>query len=103
MTTRTELKQYEIQYPLSAYTWPTQARAERVAFDDRYMHLHLQDGRIVSVPLVWIPTLAHATPADREKVRIGHDGQTLHWNPNEGPINEDLIIASFMRYDEPAL
>jgi hypothetical protein len=44
-------KHYTIKYPRSAYTFPTEARAEKVTFDETYMHLHLRDGRIVSVPL----------------------------------------------------
>jgi hypothetical protein len=95
------IKHYEIQYPRSAYTFPTQARAEKVEFNDTHMIIHLQDGRIVHVPLAWIPTLANATPADREKVIIGWDGQLLHYDPEDGAINEDLLVASFMRYDEP--
>lgn len=97
---QTAKKQYEIQYPLSAYTFPTQARAERVTFDDTYLILHLRDGRVVMVPLTWIPTLYHASPADREKFFIASDGMSLHWDPDQGSINEDLLIASFMRYDE---
>jgi hypothetical protein len=88
-----------IKYPRSAYTFPTQARVEKVTFDESYMHLHLRDGQIVSVPLKWIPTLANAAPAEREKVFIGNDGHTLHWNPDEGEINEDLRVDSLMRYD----
>lgn len=96
-------KHYEIKYRHSDYTWPTEAHVKQVTFDDTYMHLHMEDGRIVYVPLSWIPTLFNATPADREKVVIGEDGQTLHWSPTDGPINEDLVVASFMRYDEPEL
>jgi hypothetical protein len=66
------------------------------------MIIHLQDGRILYVPLAWIPTLANAAPADREKVIIGWDGQLLHYDPDDGPINDDLLVASFMRYDEPS-
>jgi hypothetical protein len=94
-------KRYRVQYPLSEYTFPTQARAKKLTFDETYMHIHLQDGRIVSVPLTWIPTLANAKPEDREKYGIGWDGQLLYWDPDDGPINEDLPVASFMRYDEP--
>lgn len=92
---------YQVKYPRSAYTWPKEARAKAVVFDDIYMHVHLADGRIVSVPIVWIPTLANASLADREKVSIGWEGHALHWDPEDGPINEDLTIASLMRYDEP--
>jgi hypothetical protein len=98
---QTTSKPYKVQYPRSAYTFPTEARAERVEFDDTHMIIYLRDGRILHVPLKWIPTLANATPEDREKVIIGWDGQLLHYDPEDGPINDDLLVASFMRYDEP--
>lgn len=94
-------KHYEVTHTLTDYTFAKEARAERVDFDDKYMIIHLQDGRIVSVPLAWIPTLANASPADRAKVVIAWDGYLLHWDPDDGPINDDLPVASFMRYDEP--
>lgn len=90
-------KFYEIQFPISAYTFPKEARAERLFFDDDYMHIHLTDGRIVSVPLEWIPTLAHAKPGDREKYSIVCDGLVLSWNPDECGINEDLIVETWLR------
>ncbi len=92
---------YDIKYSLDDYTFPTQARAEHVEFNDTHMIIHLQDGRILHVPLTWIPTLANATPEDRAKVIIAWDGQLLHYDPDDGPINDDLLVASFMRYDEP--
>lgn len=86
----------KIIYPRSAYTLPIDARARKLTFDMTYMHIHLQDGRILAVPLAWIPTLAQATPADREKYRIGWDGRLLYWDPDDGPINEDLLVASYL-------
>ena len=56
-----EVKRYKVQYPLSAYTFPREARIHRVRFDDEYIHLELTDGRILSVPLRWIPTLYNAS------------------------------------------
>ena len=41
-----EVRRYEIQYPVSAYTFPREARVRHVRFDDRYIHIELMDGRI---------------------------------------------------------
>lgn len=58
---------YKIQYPVSAYTFPIEARIHRVDFDAEYLHVQLTDGRKLSVPLWWIPTLYNAPAEEREK------------------------------------
>ena len=90
------IKTYKVIFPKSAYTIPVDARAQKLTFDATYMHIHLQDERIVSVPLSWIPSLAQATPADREKYQIGWDGRLLYWDPDDGPINEDLLVSTYL-------
>ncbi len=92
-----EPKTYPVRYPQSAYTTPTEARAAAVTFDANQMHIHLQDGRTLAVPLAWIPSLAAAAPADLAAVRIGWDGLLLYWDPDDGPINEDLLVATFLQ------
>jgi hypothetical protein len=62
-----QVKRYRIDYPISAYTFPRQARIRHVRFDDRYIHVELTDGRILSVPLAWIPSVDNAPPEERTK------------------------------------
>ncbi|MBK8048715.1 MAG: hypothetical protein IPK16_17285 [Anaerolineales bacterium] len=100
---------YKVIYPRSAYTLPVDARARKLTFDMTYMHIHLQDGRILSVPLAWIPTLAQATPADPE-VSDGWDGRLLYWDPDDGrstrtsslpvisPVAPSLKMNDFFRW-----
>jgi len=71
---------------------PTTALAKSVEFADDLMHVHLTDGRIVSVPLIWFPTLHAATPEQRQRYRIGAGGRGLHW-PD---LDEDLSAAGLM-------
>lgn len=94
---------HPVTYPQSSYTVPTEARAENVTFRAGQMHIHLRDGRTISVPLAWIPSLANAAPEDLAKVRIGWDGLLIYWDPDDGPINEDLLVATYLRggQDEP--
>jgi hypothetical protein len=72
--------------PLSAYTIPTEARAERVTFDAQRMHIDLADGRTLSVPLAWVPTLRDASLEDLQRVRasikIALEAQRL-WRPRK--------------------
>ena len=57
---------------------PTSALAKSVRFDEEMMHVSLTDGRVVSVPVIWFPSLREATLRQREKYEIGGGGTSLH-------------------------
>jgi len=63
-----------------------------VRFDERRMHVRLQDGREISVPLWWYPRLLRATPEQRNKWEILPFGDALHW-PD---IDEHLDVHGFL-------
>lgn len=71
---------------------PTSAVVTSVGFADEMMHVGLADGRIVSVPIIWFPTLRDATVAERENYEISPSGIGIHW-PD---LDEDLSIAGLM-------
>ena len=71
---------------------PTTALAQAVTFDDVSMHVHLTDGRVVSLPLVWFPQLHKARPEQRAQVEIGGGGRGLHWEE----LDEDLSVAGLL-------
>ena len=101
MSTRTELdeeqvKRYEIQYPISAYTFPQEARIHQVSFDDEHIHVELTDGRKVSIPLWWIPTLHNASRAELEKYEINRGRTMVIWDPDKCAINDELCIADYL-------
>jgi len=64
----------------------------------------LDDGRIVSVPLVWFPRLLEATTTQRKQWEPIGGGVGLHWEA----IDEDISVASllqperFMRFVDTA-
>ena len=71
---------------------PTSALARSVEFDDDLMHVHLTDGRIISVPLIWFPVLREASPEQRTRYELGAGGRGLHWPE----LDEDLSVAGLM-------
>ena len=71
---------------------PTCALAQSLAFSEDMMHAHLTDGRIVSVPLVWFPTLQRATLEQRARYEIGAGGRGLPWPE----IDEDISVAGLL-------
>lgn len=89
-----DIKRYKIQYPVSAYTFPGEARIHRVRFDDKYIHIELMDER--SIPLWWIPTLYNALPGEREKYEINQSRTMLVWDPDKCAINDELRIVDYL-------
>jgi hypothetical protein len=71
---------------------PTTALAKVVKFRDEMMEVHLTDGRIISVPIIWFPLLHEATPEQREHYEIGGGGTSLHWSE----IDEDISIPGLL-------
>jgi hypothetical protein len=91
-----EVKRYRIQYPISAYTYPSEARIHQVVFDDEYMHVELTDGRKLSIPLWWIPTLHNAPTEEQEKYTINRSRTMIIWDPEKCDINDELRIMDYL-------
>ena len=91
-----QLKKYNVQYPISAYTFPREARIHEVWFDEEYMHIALTDGRLLSIPLWWIPTLYNAEPEERAKFEISRDRTMIIWDPEKCAINDEISIFDLL-------
>ena len=90
------VKHYKIQYPVSAYTFPQEAHIHVVRLDAEYIHIELTDGRMLSVPLWWIPTLHNASAEQRLKYEISRDRTMLIWDPDKCQINDELRISDYL-------
>lgn len=83
----------------------SESLAVEVSCSDHSLTVVLDDGRTVSVPLVWFPRLLNATPQQRNKWELIGGGVGMHWEE----IDEDISVASllqpekFMRLANPAL
>jgi len=51
----------------------TPSRAIRAVITDDTLNVDLEDGRTISVPIVWYPRLAYGTPAERANFQSGFD------------------------------
>ncbi|MCO6457331.1 MAG: DUF2442 domain-containing protein [Pirellulaceae bacterium] len=71
---------------------PTSALAKSLDFDDKTMCVTLTDGRVLSVPLQWIPALHRASPEQRQQYEIAGGGISLHWPE----LGEDLSVAGLL-------
>ena len=65
--------------------------AKAVRFDDDSMWVHLDDGRVVAVPLAWFPRLLAATPEQRGQYELSPRG--IHWEALDEDISIDGLLA----------
>jgi hypothetical protein len=73
------------------------AKVSGVACTDDKLIVKLEDGRTISVPLVWYPRLLHALPSQRHNWEAAGGGFGIHWPE----IDEDLSVEGLLR-DAPA-
>lgn len=67
--------------------------AGELLFIDHALTVILDDGRTVSVPLVWFPSLLTASPMQRKDWELIGGGIGLHWEA----IDEDISVASLLQ------
>lgn len=101
MHTETEVveqatKWYDIPYPATAYTFPREALIHDVIIGDDYLQFALTDGRLLSVPLWWVPSVYNAAPDERRKFTISRDRKLVIWDPDECAINDEVRIDDFL-------
>lgn len=65
--------------------------AKAVRFDDDSMWVHLDDGRVISVPLAWFPRLLTAMPDQRAQFELSPRG--IHWEGLDEDISIDGLLA----------
>ncbi len=78
---------------MSTLVETSEVLAVEVSCSDDAITVTLDDGRTVSVPLVWFPRLLTASPNQREDWELIGGGIGLHWEA----IDEDISIASLLQ------
>ena len=92
----TNIKRYKVQHSIDEYTFPREAYIHAVKFDDTHMHVELTDGRMISIPLWWIPTVYNASDEDRNKFGINQSRTMIIWDPEKSGINDEISIADYL-------
>ena len=67
--------------------------ATDLTVSDVSIHVVLDDGRELSVPIEWFPRLRDATAVERANWRLIGHGEGIHW-PG---IDEDVSVAGLLR------
>lgn len=87
---------YDIPFPASAYTFPKEAFLQQVRFDKKYLRMELTDGRILCIPLSWIPSLQNADPQEIAKYEISRDRTEIIWDPDKCAINDEVRVRDYL-------
>jgi len=77
---------------MSTSTERAEALAVEVSCSKDSLSVTLTDGRVVSVPLVWFPRLAQASPQRRSEWELIGGGIGVHWEA----LDEDISVASLL-------
>ncbi len=65
-----------------------------VIITDDTLSVDLDDGRTISIPIVWYPRLAYGTPEERNNFQISGAGYGIHWiNLDEDIGIEGLLLG----------
>ncbi|MBI5243015.1 MAG: DUF2442 domain-containing protein [Elusimicrobia bacterium] len=73
-------------------TLALEARAAKVWFDKNCMWVLLQDGRQLSVPLSYFPSLLKAAAKQRQKYELSGGGLGIHWDA----LDEDISVPGLL-------
>jgi len=68
-------------------------RVTEVSFTDEALTVQLRDGRAISVPLAWYPSLLRGTAEQRSKWQVCAGGYGIHWLD----LDEDLSTEGLLR------
>ncbi len=70
----------------------TDERAVAARFTETHLTVDLRDGRTISTPITWYPSLRNASTEQRNNWRLIGSGIGIHW-PD---IDEDLSVEGML-------
>jgi hypothetical protein len=68
-----------------------------VHFDDRYLHVELEDGRIISTPMSWYKALQNSSLMQLKNYRFICRGTGIEWAELDYHLNIESMLLSQMQ------
>lgn len=68
------------------------SKGKNLTFDEKYLHVELEDGRIISTPLQWYPELLKLSDSERQNFQFICRGTGIEWES----IDYQLSIESML-------
>jgi len=74
-------------------------KGKKVSFDERYLHVELADGRVISTPLDWYPDLKKGTLIQLRNCHFICRGTGIEWPDIDYHLSIEAMLAdSSYRY-----
>jgi len=87
---------------LSAVVTLALPRIVAVSVTDDKLAVDLEDGRTISVPIVWYPRLAYGTAEERTHFQIRSAGYGIHWPELDEDIGIEGLLLGKRSTESPA-
>ena len=68
-------------------------KGKAVHFDERYLHVELKDGRMISTPMSWYPELNNATLGQLADYRFICRGTGIEWPVLDYHLSIDAMLT----------
>ena len=68
------------------------AKIQFVEITDDTLSVDLSDGRTISAPIAWYPSLLHGSVEERNSWRLIGSGDGIHWNQ----LDEDISVKNII-------
>ena len=75
----------------------TSPQGNRVRFDDRYLHVELSDGRVISTPMAWYRELQNATFRQLSNYRFICANTGIEWPELDYHLSIEGMLAATIR------
>ena len=69
-------------------------KGKRITFNDRYLNVELEDGRIISTPLDWYPELKEATLEQLKNYHFICKGTGIEWKDLDCQLSIESMLVS---------
>lgn len=76
-------------------------KAVTVVVSEDTLTVDLDDGRTISVPIVWYPRLAYGTAAERANFQIAGGGYGIHWPELDEDIGVEGLVQGKRSTESP--
>lgn len=76
-------------------------RTVGVSVSEDTLTVDLDDGRTISVPIVWYPRLAYGTAAERANFEIAGAGYGIHWPDLDEDIGVEGLVLGKRSLETP--
>jgi len=72
-------------------------KGKEVHFDDEYLHVKLEDGRIISTPIEWYPPLKNASIAQLKDYKFICMNTGIEWESIDYHLSIESMLATSLK------